>query len=80
MTLLGALGIVGGAGTALSAVGSGLRWLYNKAKRIDDTFEYVDELRTNHVPHLQVAVEAIADKVGVDLKAAYSQAEHQLKP
>lgn len=47
-------------------VGGLLAWFYKIAKKVDDTFSYVDELRTNHLPHLQRAIELILKHLGIE--------------
>jgi len=44
-----------------------MAWLYKVAKKVDDTFTYVDALRTNHMPHLQAAVELILKHLGIEV-------------
>lgn len=52
---------------ALSAVGGCLKWLYNVAKKIDTTFTYVEQLRTNHMPHLEAKVNLILKHLGIEI-------------
>lgn len=44
-----------------------LWFVYRVVRKVDDTFKYVDALKTNHIPHLQTAVESIAKFLGIDL-------------
>lgn len=58
-------GIIAALGALSKVVWHGIKGAYKMARRVETTFEYVDELRSNHIPHLEYAVKAIGTKVGL---------------
>jgi hypothetical protein len=51
----------------LGAAGGALHWLYCAAKKVDETFTFVGQVRSNHLPHIHVCLKLIATKLGIEL-------------
>lgn len=52
--------------TIMLGLGALFSMLYKVARKIDDTVTYVGELRTNHMPHIERVLRAVADHLGID--------------
>lgn len=56
----------------------GFLWALHKLVNLAvDTVSYVGELKTNHIPHLQTAVEAICKHLGISLTKEFVEATPQ---
>jgi hypothetical protein len=47
-----------------------MRWIYNRLRNIESNAEFVQALAVTHLPHIFTALQAIADRVDVEIPEA----------